>query len=51
MVAYLHYGSVLPNPLMERGGKLFKLLKLFLGLRIKERMARRRFWKWRCWLM
>ena len=37
---HLHNGSVLPDPLVERGGKLFKLLKLFLRLRIKERVAR-----------
>ena len=40
---HLHNGSVLPDPLVERGGKLFKLLKLFLRLRIKERVARWRF--------
>ena len=43
VVGYLHNGSVLPDPLVERGGKLFKLLKLFLRLRIKERVARWRF--------
>ena len=41
---YLHNGSVLPDPLVERGGKLFKLLKLFLRLRIKERVAGWRLW-------
>lgn len=40
---HLHNGSVLPDPLVERGGKLFKLLKLFLRLRVKERVARWRF--------
>ena len=44
MGGYLHNGSVLPDPLVERGGKLFKLLKLFLRLRIKERVARWRLW-------
>merc|ERR550532_2153302 len=44
-VTVLHNGSVLPDPLVERGGKLFKLLKLFLRLRVKERVARWRFWE------
>ena len=35
----LHNGSVLPDPLMERGGKLFKLFKLGLGLSIEQRVA------------
>ena len=40
--AYLHYGSVLPDPLMEGGGKLFKVFKFLLCLSIKERMS----WRW-----
>ena len=44
LFAYLHNGCVLPDPVMERGGKLFKLLKLFLRLRIKERVAGWRLW-------
>ena len=38
--AYLHNGCVLPDPVMERGGKLFKLFKLGLGLGVEQRMAR-----------
>ena len=39
MGGYLHNGSVLPDPLVERGGKLFKLFKLGLGLSIEQRVA------------
>ena len=35
----LHNGCVLPDPLVERGGKLFKLLELGLGLGIEQRVA------------
>ena len=41
-ITYLHNGSVLPDPLMERGGKLFKLVKLLSSLSIEEWMARGR---------
>ena len=36
---HLHYGDVLPDPLVERGGKLFKLLEFLLRLRVEERVA------------
>ena len=41
----LHNGSVLPDPLVERGGKLFKLFKLGLGLSIEQRVAGGRLWE------
>ena len=31
---------MLPDPVMERGGKLFKLFKRGLGLSVEQRMAR-----------
>ena len=41
-ISYLHYRCVLPYPLVEGGGKLFKLFKFPLGLGIEEGMAGRR---------
>ena len=41
LLSYLHNGCVLPDPVMERGGKLFKLFKLGLGLGIEQRVAGR----------
>ena len=36
---YLHYCDVLPDPLVELGGKLSKLFKFLLCLGIKQRMT------------
>ena len=39
LFAYLHNGCVLPDPVMERGGKLFKLFKLGRSLSVEQRVA------------
>ena len=36
---------MLSDPLMQRGGKLFKLFKLLLCFSVEERMSWRRFWE------
>ena len=44
-ISYLHYRCVLPYPLVEGGGKLFKLIEFFLCFGIEQWMSRWRLWE------